>query len=518
MSQPEKSLFEQFMEQTAQLGSSEEKLACGISFLRRMLSQNKVPRFKEFWGIRKLCLDFFKSDLNSVVRAKCWSEYIELTTEAKRLKDILNEQSIFLAEQIDLALSQVEGAIQKLPFEWKEGAAFIQHSKFFAEKEAFYSSLQAPLSFLNIQAMRLSDLRKEVLKIDLRIIHKFKLFDRLAEIGDRVFPKRKALTEEVSTHFLSDIKRFVAEHFPLSSPLKTPFYLLREEIRGMQAIAKLLSVNPSAFMQTRLLLSECWDELKEKDKERKKQIAEKKQLWDANLRSAEEKIEKFKLFCEQSDSLFKEVKLEQGRVLSFLRSLELNPEDGKKLHEKLHALAAPFKERQQKEENERKGRIQKQEEELQCEIAAIEAELQTLIENREQHDLEEMEKSEECLLLRLKSLPRRIAERQSILISFSKLNEIKIDKRQARAIKNCSSDGDRLIKLKEVYAERKKRHSEIKAKIDTYRKELGQSGLNFDRAFTLRQMLDSQKRDLEKSKQAIDEIEIKIRELISHDG
>jgi hypothetical protein len=516
MSHPEKSLFEQFVEETEQLGSSEEKLACGISFLRRTLSQNKVPRFKEFWEIRKTCLDYFKSDLNSLVRAKCWGEYIELTTEAKRLRDILDEQSNFLAEQIDLALSQVEAAVDELPSEWKESSAFVQYSKCFAEKEALYSSLQAPLSFFNSLAMRLSDLRKEILKIDPRISHKFKLFDRLSEIGDRVFPKRKALTEEVSTHFLSEVKRFVAEHFPLTS--KTPYYLLREEIRGMQAIAKLLSINPATFMETRLLLSECWDELREKDKERKKQVAEKKQQWDANCLQAEEKIEQFKNFCQQSDLLFKEVKLEQGRLLSFLRSLELNPEDSKKLHETLHALAAPFKERQQKEENEKKEQVQKQEEELQREIIAIERELHALVENRDQYDLEEIQESESRLIERLKLLPRRIAERQSILISLSKLNEIKTDKRQASAIKSCSSDADRLIKLKEVYAERKRRHGEIKAKIDGYRKELGLSGLNFDKAFTLRQMLEDQKQDLEKSKQAIDEIEMKIRELISHDS
>src|SRR3989338_3855667 len=86
----------------------EEKIAEGLKEMRCSLAQEGVPRFKEFWEMRKALLSLFKENLNPLVRSKLWAEYIELTVEARHLKEILEEESVFAMEQIGLAIESLQ--------------------------------------------------------------------------------------------------------------------------------------------------------------------------------------------------------------------------------------------------------------------------------------------------------------------------------------------------------------------------------------------------------------------------
>jgi hypothetical protein len=64
--------------------------------------------------------------------------------------------------------------------------------------------------------------------------------------------------------------------------------------------------------------------------------------------------------------------------------------------------------------------------------------------------------------------------------------------------------------LKEVLDERKARRQEIKNQLEQYRKLLGGSGFDFEKAMMYREMIEAEKATLEKINASIDEIEEKI--------
>src|SRR5688572_21562172 len=87
--------------------TEEEKISYGLQFMREAISQEGNPRFRDFWEARRVMLSHFKEYLNPAIRSKLWNEYVELTVEARRLKEIFEEQSAFSVEQIDLAIQSI---------------------------------------------------------------------------------------------------------------------------------------------------------------------------------------------------------------------------------------------------------------------------------------------------------------------------------------------------------------------------------------------------------------------------
>src|SRR5579871_3448622 len=83
--------FQEFSDKFASFPTPEEKVAYGLEFMRSSISQEGSPRFREFWEARRQILPCFKENLNPAIRSKLWGEYVELTVEARRLKEILEE-------------------------------------------------------------------------------------------------------------------------------------------------------------------------------------------------------------------------------------------------------------------------------------------------------------------------------------------------------------------------------------------------------------------------------------------
>src|SRR3989344_4016959 len=104
----ESPIFKEFLDSIQQLPTPEEKIAHGLKFMQSSISQEGSPRFREFWESRKKILPLFRENLGAVIRSKLWEQYVELTVEARRLKEILEEQSSFAIEQIDLAIQAIE--------------------------------------------------------------------------------------------------------------------------------------------------------------------------------------------------------------------------------------------------------------------------------------------------------------------------------------------------------------------------------------------------------------------------
>ena len=75
------------------------------------------------------------------------------------------------------------------------------------------------------------------------------------------------------------MERFVAKHFRGEEVIGAPHYALREEIKALQGMAKILTLNSSVFSRTRVRLSECWDKIKVLEKEHKRVINEEASLF-----------------------------------------------------------------------------------------------------------------------------------------------------------------------------------------------------------------------------------------------
>src|SRR3989344_8498985 len=161
-------LFKEFTEKLSSLPTPEEKIACGLTFMQSSISQEGSPRFREFWEARRIVLPFFKENLNPAIRSKLWNEYVELTVEARRLKEILEEQSAFAVEQIDLAITALEGDVQNFNdlLATVPDIVFSEQTPTILAKFEQYNRIQRELNLFNTLASRLNGLRKEVIKTD----------------------------------------------------------------------------------------------------------------------------------------------------------------------------------------------------------------------------------------------------------------------------------------------------------------------------------------------------------------
>lgn len=448
------STLKEFNEKIEKLPTFEEKIACGLQVMRESISQEGSPRFRDFWEVRKSMLAFFKENLNPAIRSKLWDEYVELTVEARRLKEIMEEESAFAIEQIELAITSIETEVAQFD-ELAASANILNVGKSIAigKKEEFYSKIQRELSLLNTWAARLNALRKEVMKTDMRIRFKTKLFKRISHLGDQIFPKRKELIAAISNEFDLDVDRFVKEHFQGEQIIGAPYYKLREEVKELQGMAKVFTLSSPVFHRTRQILSECWDKIRNVEKEQKKDFLEKKRVaTEERAERQKEENEKKKAAAEEEKARMQARKESFNKVQEALQSLrEGNSLDESAFHEK---------------------------------IAETKKEIEKLI-------IASWEK--EKLLIDIRAIESVFAERKETFLLES-------------------SEGNSSKNLQLVLQLKKERRQEMKEILDGYRKRLGGSNLDFQQAIHLREWIDLEKERFEKLSQDIDEIEEKILE------
>jgi len=440
--------FLKFLAQLEAQPDPVEKIRLYFHFMRSTLAQEKGPNFKDFWEARRQCILLLKEAGSQ--NPSLWSEYSELSSEARRLKELVEEEAAFASEQIELALSAIEADIQR----FAELSAAIEMpfpdlSRSLAEKRDLYLSLQKELYLLNTLAARVQGLRKEVLKTALRPKVKNKLLSRLSVCGDNVFPRRKELIQKVSEQFVLDVQSFVDHVFPKEEQKKPPLYVLKDDIKMFQNLAKHLTLSASAFHDTRQKLSQCWDVLKEWDKERREQYAEKREL--ARVEDAEMQ-----------------------------------------------------KKRQEEEEKAREKREK---------ITHFKEQLKTFFSEMQQKDVEVLVQGRDQLLEVMGSLPLTKAERQVFERQFKAVKDLISEKKEKKVMAFSEDQKQAVEQLEELLQERKEERQEIKQHIEGYRKALGSSGFDFEKAILYRELMEADKERLQKAEAAIQEIEDKLDQL-----
>lgn len=310
----------------------ENQLKVLLDFMRDALTQTKSPRLRDFWDAKTLCLPLFKKRLNPATRGYFWDEFVELSNEARRLKEVLDEQSIFAQEQIDLAIAAVEADLDKYD-QLLEHVPVLELPKIdcIQKRKDFYHAHYRELSLLTTFSNRLNSLRQEVVKTSMRIRQKSRIIAKLQSLKEQVIPKRQEQIRALSAAFIEDVNIFIDLHKPKPTQ---PFYLLRDEIKSMQELSKVFTVSTDAFTQTREQLSGFWDEIRKLDKERKREMSEKKHKQQDNHAAAQEKLKELEEHIDAGDATDEQI----DDMYKYLRHLDLHRDSVNTLKSQLQEL------------------------------------------------------------------------------------------------------------------------------------------------------------------------------------
>lgn len=507
--------FEKFLNDLNQQDSPDSKLQFAIDFMEASLSQAGTPHFKSFWESRTLCLQLFKENVTPALRALLWAKYNELSKEARRLKEILDEQSAFAVEQIEIAIKALEDDISSFEQHLQKMAPvqFAVTSKVLMRRLPHYQRLQNELNLLNTQASRINGLRKELIRTEMRVRQKNKFFQRLSLAGDQVFPKRKELIKEVSQSFITDVDAFIQEHFTKSDHQHESLFNLREEIKALQNMAKILTLNTHSFTHTRMRLSDCWDRIKNEEKERKKERAQQKVVFKQNVDDAMQKLQAFSQSFIENQPSVNEATKQLDEVVSYIRSLELGRDEQRFLKDEIAIARKPILERQQAAENQRHQLENERERLRRASIQEIKHQIEEIIKGGDTLDAETISAQREAILQKLTSITMSKAEKFELERQMKPLRDLISERKESSLLILSEDDRQSLQQLKDILKQRKERRQEIKNQIDSFRKASGSSGLDFEQAMNLNAQIASEKERLDKVVAGIKEVEQKITEL-----
>ncbi len=516
--QPESEDFKTFLSLFIEMKDPEEKIRKAIDFMRARLSSFASPRFREFWEIRKLCLPLFKEALSAKSRAELWQQYVDLSVEARRLKEILDEQSAFAYEQIDLAVQSLvqDLAAYKDVSSQSADIALILDSLSLKEKAESYNQMQKELHFLNAFAAKVNALRKEVIKTDMRIRNKNKLFERLSACGDSIFPKRKEFIKKISEDFMEDVALFVSKHFAsgrgFTETASLPLHALREEIKSLQSIAKILTLNTHSFTDTRVKLSSCWDLVREVEKEKKKEFNEKKAQSQQNFEQIMLQVKEFSTFCAEEVE-FSSVEKRYQELFHILKGVELGRMEFKTVKDQMDLAKKPHEDKKRLQLEELQDKEKKAEDLRFLKVQEFRSDLQSLLDSSSENSFEELTSKRSVLEEAYKMLVASKAEKALLDKMFKQLKD-KMLEAKGRSLLSLSDDEQEQYEgLKQLLKEKKERRQEMKAQLEVYRKSLSGSSLDFEKAMACRDLMDAEKASLDKINADIEEIEGKIAEL-----
>ncbi len=509
----QKQLYDSFLAEIEGLQDYDAKLEKALAFMESSLSSSGSPYFKSFWDARNLCLELFKHNLVPSVRAHFWTKYTELSKEARRLKEMLEEQSAFATEQIEIAIQALEKEIENNGSLAQDHSSLEDFSCRSLEKSlSFYLNVQGELNLLNAQAARINALRKELIRTEMRIRIKNKFFQRLSGAGDRVFPRRKELIKDLSHNFMDDVDAFIQQNFS-DENLHEPLFFLREEIKSLQAVAKLLTLNTHSFTQTRLHLSKCWDRIKEVEKERKKVKAQKKASFKQNQELVQQKIKALVTSLESTphskDEAFKKI----DEIFQFMRQVELGREEINVLRDELNALRQPILDRRHAEEQKRIHHEREKERQRKELWHDLHSKCKALADHADSYEVDQLIAEKEALSEKIALGNISKIEKQELERLLKPLRDIIIDKKEQALMDLSDDDRQKLDLMRTRLNVKKKRRQEAQEQLRQFRKAKSGSGLNIAQALEFNSQIDEEQERLEKMNEDIQDIEETIKKL-----
>lgn len=506
--------FQQFLKHLGEQKEPEKKLEQAIHFMETTISQVGSPHFKDFWEVKKICLDLFKEHINASLRVTLWAKYSELCQEARRLKEIFNEQSAFACEQIEMAIKSIEDDIENLPVRLQTltPLKLSVHSPVIDENYDLYNRIQNELALLSVYATKVNSLRKELIKTEMRIRFKNKFFARLSRLGDAIFPRRKVLIQEISQLFIQDIDTFIQKTFAGELRMTALFHA-KDEIKALQTIAKELTLNTEAFSQTRLKLSECWDSIKKFIQERKEGEQEQKTVYREQRDEFMQHLAEIKTRCEEKGVNRQKLEADLETCINGMRKASLGRQEIRVLRDEIKAIQQLMIDKFQGEEKQLRDEAKRVEQEKIDKKIAVEKRLEELVSQAEALDVDALIVAQEELAKAIGDLPYSRAHKTEYEKKLRFLRDRIVEKKENKLL--SLSDDDKLAfqQLQSVLKERKGRRQEIKSRIETFRKAQSASGTGFAEALQSNAEMEEEKERLAKIDASIQEVQEKIYEL-----
>lgn len=506
--------IEKLKKELEALTRAEERLFKTVEIMEMALAQSGNPDFKVFWESRKNCLELFKENIPPAVKAQHWAKYRELTKEAKRLKEIFEEQAAFAIEQIEIAILGLEKDIKDFgeQLEKMDLPVLPQGIKAIKENLNIYLEKQRELNLLNAQAARINALRKELIRTEMRVKQKNKFFQRLSSAGDHVFPRRKELIKELSQQFIHDINYYIRTHFN-SHEGDRSLHFLREEIKALQAVAKMMTLNTSAFTETRLKLSECWDKLKLMEKERKAEQAQQKVLYKENAEAVSAKIKEFTDLLGASGISTHEAQKRFDEIGRFMRSKELGKDELKVLRDELNLAYKPLKTKMLSEEKKRRDLELEAEQSKQAKFKEVEDRISKLIDEADAIAVEQGIKEIEQIDGEIKYLELSEFEKDSLTRQLVPVGD-RLEQREIfQVLELDSGNADKRLKIQALLKKMTQEKFTVKEQIEKYRKACGGSGLDFEQSLYFNEQLTQEKTRYETKCHLIDSLESELAKL-----
>ncbi len=496
------------------LADNDAKVVKAIELMERSIGQSGAPNFRSFWELRKLSMQLFKENITPAIRPQLWERFTELTKEARQLKEILDEQTAFAVEQIEIAIVALEKDLGALSEQLTQAPPvdFGASCESLKERLAFYDPIQRELSLLNAHAGRVNALRKELVKTDMRVRQKNKFFQRLSAAGDLVFPRRKELIKEISEQFIKDIDTFVKQHFT-NDDLGPSLFFLREEIKALQSIAKTLTLNTHSFTHTRSQLSKCWNRIKGEEKERKKERLKKKAVFKENCEAMLGQIDTCAKAFSDGELSLPEARKRFDELNKEIRSHTLGKDEQHLLREHLHKARSPITEALKAEEEKLRQAEKEREQARRDKIDALEQRIQAVLDSDAKTSFEEIESERDAITEELKDKDFNRSKRIILEKRLKPVRDLIAERREQALLSLSKDDQESLQQLRSILEERRALRKEIKTQLEQYRKAGGSSGLDFEQAIEFNELQNIEKERLDKTDAVISEIETKISEL-----
>lgn len=487
------------LKQSLQSASAEQRIEGYLQFMKNQLNPQS-PNFRDFWEARKECAICFREMEDAQAKHVLLSQLQALCAEAKGLKVLLDEQSQFAMEQISLAIDGIEREIdlvQQQNHGWKPSHTPVK-GEF---DQDFYAVRQGLLSWLNGFSTRVSGLRKELMKTDMRVRHKNKLFARLSQVGDKIFPPRKDLIREVSEHFVSDVQRYATL---LLEATNVHIISAKEDVKNWQSLAKELTLNTHAFKKSRELLSQCWEHLKKLDKQLHSQRQSEKTEKKARAQAFYEQIEEIKKLQVAGQLVDRMLISRLDDLSRKMRKEELLKEDQESIRQAIQELKQPILDKQ---DQERAAIAQRRDEAQRLHESAFQAtvaRMQKLLEEGAETAFEEMRQEFRTLQERL-TLTHE--ERQTLQKMIAQVAESSLDRRIESFIEQSKKTD---VNLKELYTQLHECRTELRSLLESHKKDAGASGLSFEKAMALSEQMNREKARIERLEAVIVQIQDKL--------
>jgi hypothetical protein len=509
-----------------EISGSQEKVDYLLEKMQEAIgtSTSTTPSFKFFWELRQILLPLFKDkDLNEAQRGQMWARCSQLTAEARKVKQQLESQFFGVAEQVEGAITQLEVQIEAIEATAKEASSDtlfpeVDFSGSLHKNKEHYVTSQSQLALYNLLATRINALRKDLTKMPMRLRDKSRFFQRLSVAGGKIFPARKQHIQHVSDLFSADVNAFIGHH-QVGEEVKGLCYDIKREIKNLQGFAKHLSLNPTAFAQTRTQLSKLWDVVRDLEKEIKKQRQEQDMQFQELEGQLKEKIEQFlenrrelsdvkdynqlsQEIKEFTDSIYKE-KLPRRLAKELLTPVMQVQEKLNQIMDAQRAAALEQKNQERQKQLEALNQFKNQIRELSVRAAELSLEeLEAQIAQGER-DLQSKQKSQE--------LSKQ--ESYDIQRSLRKAHDLLQQRMNAERLSLSKDDAQKLEYLQGMVQTAMERRRESKNQLEEYKKQNGSSGLDFAKAMMYTSLIEEERVALAEIDQQISQFNKEIAQL-----